>query len=116
MSVMDNLFIYLIAPIVTGLAGWFANAYRNRQRKEADQIEVARQYKELLTEALEDKRALYLEIDKLRDELREVREQIASVREERAIMKIAISKATKCAYATECPVIGDFQAKNNQQG
>jgi DNA repair exonuclease SbcCD ATPase subunit len=102
---MENIWIYMIAPVVSGLMGWFANAYRNRQRKEADQIEVARQYKALLTEALEDKRSLYQEIDKLRDELRTVREEIATIKEERTLMRLALSKAAKCEHAGACPVL-----------
>jgi uncharacterized protein (DUF3084 family) len=102
--------MYIAAPLLSGLIGWFANAYRNRQRKEADQIEVARQYKELLTDALEDKRALYQEIDKLRDELREVREQIAVVKEERTLMRLALAKAAQCEFVADCPVI-----KNSEQ-
>ena len=112
---MEQLLIYIAAPLLSGFIGWFASAYRNRQRKEADQIEVARQYKELLTEALEDKRGLYLDIDKLRDELRAVREEIASVKEERTLMRIAISKATQCEYSSNCPVIRDFQLKTETQ-
>ena len=108
---MEQILIYIVAPLVTGWIGWFASAYRNRQRKEADQIEVARQYKELLTDALEDKRTLYLEIDKLRDELRAVRDEIALVKEERTLMRLAISKATQCVHSTNCPVIRDFQLK-----
>lgn len=102
---MDHIFIYILAPIVSGAVGWFANSYRNRQRKEADQIEVARQYKELLTEALEDKRTLYQQVDKLRDELRIVREEIAVVKEERTLMRLALSKAAKCEHASACPVL-----------
>ena len=112
---MEQILIYLIAPVVSGFIGWFASAYRNRQRKEADQIEVARQYKELLTDALEDKRSLYQEIDKLRDELRIVREEVASVKEERTLMRIAISKATRCEDSANCPVIRDFQLKTVEQ-
>jgi Tfp pilus assembly protein PilO len=108
---MENIIIYLIAPLVTGLVGWFANAYRNRQRKEADQLEVARQYKELLTDALEDKRTLYAEIDKLRDELRAVRDEVALLKEVRTRMRIAIQKAVKCPHAAGCPVIRDVQRK-----
>lgn len=111
---MEQILIYIIAPVVSGFIGWFASAYRNKQRKEADQIEVAKQYKELLTDALEDKRALYLEIDKLRDELRAVRGEIAAVKEERTLMRIAISKATQCEYSDYCPVIQDAQLKNAQ--
>ena len=102
---MENIWVYLIAPVVSGAVGWFASAYRNRQRKEADQIEVARQYKELLTEALEDKRTLYQQVDKLRDELRIVREEIAVVKEERTLMRLALSKAAKCEHASACPVL-----------
>ncbi len=102
---MENIWISLLAPVVSGAVGWFASAYRNRQRKEADQIEVARQYKELLTEALEDKRSLYQQIDKLRDELRIVREEIAVVKEERTLMRLALSKAAKCEHAAACPVL-----------
>ena len=102
---MENIWVYLIAPVVSGAVGWFASAYRNRQRKEADQIEVARQYKELLTEALEDKRTLYQQVDKLRDELRIVREEIAVVKEERTLMRLALSKAAKCEQAAACPVL-----------
>ncbi len=102
---MDHIFIYILAPIVSGAVGWFANSYRNRQRKEADQIEIARQYKELLTEALEDKRTLYQEVDKLRDELRAVREEIAVVKEERTLMRLTLSKAAQCTFAAACPVI-----------
>ncbi|MDL2230244.1 hypothetical protein LJB87_00425 [Alistipes sp. OttesenSCG-928-L06] len=112
---MDNFLIYIAAPLVSGGIGWFASAYRNRQRKEADQIEVARQYKELLTDALEDKRSLYQEIDKLRDELRAVREEVASVKEERTLMRLAISKATQCEHSGGCPVIRDFQLKTAVQ-
>ena len=112
---MEQVFIYVIAPLVSGFIGWFASAYRNRQRKEADQLEIARQYKELLTEALEDKRSLYLDIDKLRDELRTVREEIASVKEERTLMRIAISKATQCEHSSNCPVIRDFQLETAAQ-
>ena len=112
---MEHLLIYIIAPVISGFIGWFVSAYRNRQRKEADQIEVARQYKELLTDALKDKRSLYLDIDKLRDELRAVREEVASVKEERTLMRIAISKATQCDYSSRCPVIRDFQLKTAAQ-
>jgi uncharacterized protein (DUF3084 family) len=108
---METLIIYILAPLTTGLIGWLANAYRNRQRKEADQIEIARQYKELLTDALEDKRALYQEIDKLRDELGTIRQEVALVKEERTLMRIAISKATQCNHSSACPVIRDFQVK-----
>lgn len=106
---MEQILTYVIAPLVSGFIGWFASAYRNRQRKEADQIEIARQYKVLLTESLEDKRALYQEIDKLRDELRAVREEVASVKEERMLMRIAISKAAQCEHSSACPVIRDFR-------
>jgi len=112
---MENVLTYLVAPIVSGLMGWFASAYRNRQRKEADQIEVARQYKELLADALEDKRTLYAEIDKLRDELRAVRDEMALGKEERTRMWLALAKATKCDHAAGCPVIRDFQLKTIQK-
>lgn len=106
---METLINYIIAPALTGFIGWFANAYRNKQKKEADQIEIAVQYKQLLTDALEDKRTLYQEVDKLRDELRLVREEIAGVKEERTLMKLAISKAAKCSYAPDCPVMQNLQ-------
>ncbi len=106
---MEHFFSYLLAPLATGFAGWFANAHRNRQKKEADRIEVARQYKALLDDALEDKRKLYDEIDKLREELREVRDEIAVAREERTMLKIAISRATKCEHRAVCPVIADMK-------
>lgn len=105
---MENIINYVIAPVLTGVMGWFASSYRNKQRKEGDQIEIATQYKDLLLEALEDKRKLYDEIDKLRDELRQVREEIAAVKEERAKMKIVISRAKKCSQAGKCPVIEDY--------
>jgi Tfp pilus assembly protein PilO len=105
---MEQILIHIIAPIVSGLAGWFASAYRNRQRKEIDQLEVARQYKELLADALEDKRTLYAEIDKLRDELRAVREEVALLKEVRTRMRLAVAKAVKCPHAAGCPVIRDF--------
>lgn len=110
---MENVMTYIIAPIISAFAGWFASAYRNKQKKEADQIEVATQYKKLLTESLEDKRNLYVEIDKLRDELKNVRKEIAILKDERMLMELALSKAARCNKADVCPVISNFQAYTN---
>jgi len=94
----------IFAPLASGFIGWFANAYRNKQKKESDQIEIAKQYKELLKEAIEDKKAMYQKIDDLREELSRVKEEVAKVKNERSVMQMAISRASECVMYKECPV------------
>jgi hypothetical protein len=33
---MNELWMQIALPVVTGLVGWFTNAYRNKQKKEGD--------------------------------------------------------------------------------
>lgn len=108
---MNEWLSYVVAPLLSGFIGWFANSYRNKQRKESDQIEIAKQYKELLKESLDDKKSLYQKIDSLRFELTKVKEEVAVVKEERAVMKLAISRAGRCQMSAQCPVFREISSE-----
>lgn len=102
---MSTLAIEFILPILTALIAWFANAYRNKQKKEHDVLENVQQI-------IDMQNAHILRCDQMlqkRDQLLEEREADYRKLETKWEHKVkAVKEAYICKYVSEgegCPVL-----------
>lgn len=100
---MSTLAIEFILPILTALIAWFANAYRNKQKKEHDILDNVQQIIDMQNKHIERCDA---QIAK-RDELLQKREAEYHKLEGKYEHKVkAVKEAYDCRHDTNlCPVL-----------
>ena len=107
------MWVDFVLPIVMGVAGWFGNGYRNKQKKESDII--------LNFQAMRDAdREFILEC---REDLKEARKDLKESRDINKRLEAkynrkckSVRAANKCKFTSEgegCPVLN--QEEKNEQ-
>lgn len=93
-----DIFQMVVLPLITLVGGWFANAYRNKQQKERDQMDNFEKIFDIQNKRLDKSEAELERYQTIREEL-----------EKRLDLKRkSISKARRCNYIPkdkECPVL-----------
>lgn len=107
---MSTLAIEFILPILSALIAWFANAYRNKQRKERDILDNVQQIIDIQNKHIER----CGEQIKRRDELLAKREAEFRKLEAKYEHKVkAVKEAYDCEHDTSlCPVLMYDKANN----
>ena len=93
---METIIIYIIAPTLTALLGWFASAWRSRQRREGD---ILQNVETIL--GIQNR-----QIERYDRELKAMDRRLSQ--KTRSIMQ-----ANRCDYVTSCPVL-EQEEKNDR--
>ena len=95
---MNDLWLQIALPVVSGLVGWFTNAYRNKQKKESDIIVNFQAMRDADREFIEQCRA----------DLKESRDMNKRLEAKYNRKCKSVRAANKCKYTSEgngCPVL-----------
>lgn len=99
-----DLIVTYVMPAVTAATGWFANAWRNRQKKDADVLQNVEQIIQLQRTYIEDQKT---RLDEFSDTMHRLERRLES--RERSIMK-----ARNCPVVRtddDCAVLADVAAQ-----
>lgn len=94
----SSIAIDFVLPVLTGVGGWFASVWRNKQKKESDILTNVTQILEMQKTYIAEQDA---ENKKTRDMNRRLEKKLDDKRE-------SIRKANKCKFTNEgdgCPVL-----------
>lgn len=106
-SFIVELLESFVLPLVTAVAGWFANVWRTKQKKEADVLTNVTQILEMQKQYITEQD---MENKKTRDMNRRLEKKLDDKRE-------SIRKANKCQYTNEgegCPVLANEDKNDNR--
>lgn len=96
-----------VLPLITLIVGWLGNAWRTKQKKEADILTNVMQILEMQKQYISEQDA---ENKKTRDMNRRLEKKLDDKRE-------SIRKANKCQYTNEgdgCPVLANEDKNDNR--
>ena len=100
---MNELWLQIALPIVTGVVGWATNAYRNAQKKESDIITNFQAMRDADREFIEECRA----------DLKESRDMNKRLEAKYNRKCKSVRAANKCKFTSEgdgCPVLAQEEA------
>lgn len=106
-SFIVELLESFVLPLVTAVAGWFANVWRTKQKKEADVLTNVTQILEMQKQYITEQD---MENKKTRDMNRRLEKKLDDKRE-------SIRKANKCQFTNEgdgCPVLANEDKNDNR--
>lgn len=103
---MNDLWLQIALPVVTGVVGWATNAYRNAQKKESDIITNFQAMRDADREFIEECRA----------DLKEARDMNKRLEAKYGRKCKSVRAANRCKYTNEgdgCPVLA--QEEKNER-
>ena len=93
---METIIIYIIAPTLTAFLGWFASAWRSRQKREGD---ILQNVETIL--GIQNR-----QIERYDRELNAMERRLS-------LKTRSIMQANHCDYVAECPVL-EHEDKNDR--